>query len=187
MADTTLEARVAELEATVERMRSWAKGIEERLLTPAPAADAITHDNGKEGLQFPEAIEHLELPPVPHDHTGAFATWSPDKEKNQMRIVAPEEALDNPCYSEMDGGETFDVIPVLSKAGKAGWIAVNREANRAPFASPFGINEGDMVTFIDFVNLRAVRGKQTEIDVEAWQQKRDEAMPQYPPADEEPF
>ena len=66
-------------------------------------------------------------------------------------------------------------------------FGVCREANRAPFESPFGINEGDMVTFIDFVNLRAVRGKQTEIDVEAWQQKRGEAMPQYPPADEEPF
>ena len=182
---------MTELEAQFERMKKWAIKVNARLDALEGGKGLQKAMTGGSSLEFPEAIDDLELPPVPEDYDGRFATWSPDNEANQMRITAPISALDNPPYTEEDGGETYLIIPVISKAGKAGWIGVREGCETNIFEGRYEINQGEALSKIAFDDLRSVRGKQTEIDLEAWatrcEQKEAAEAPQYEPANEDPF
>ena len=132
------------------------------------------------------------MPPVPEDYAGRFATWSPDNKNNQMRIIANIDALKNPSYTEQYGGEEYGIVAVISKAGKAGWIAVKADAKTHTMEGKFeGPNHGEAISYIAFDDLLGVRGKQTDIDLDAWQARNAEKeaaeAPHYEPANEDPF
>ena len=168
------------------------KGLEQAM-TGKGTADPDRNDREGE-TQFPSAFEGLELPPVPEDYAGKFSTWSADKKTNQMRIIANLDALANPCYTEEYGGETYNIIPTINRANKAGWIAVKADAKTNVMTGKFeGVNYGEALSYIAFDDLLAVRGSQTEIDIAAWEErsakKDEEATAQYMsmPAGEDPF
>ena len=191
-----LQAQVKDLQASFAKVSKWGTKVNARLDALHQADQnkglekAMTGKDSSDQMQFPNAFEGLEIPPVPEDYAGEFATWAPDSDKNQMRIVANLDALANPCHTEQYGGEDYNIIPVVSKAGNAGWIAVKADAQTNAMEGRFGVNQGEAVSYIAFDDLLAVRGKQTSIDLEEWEErkkKKEAEAPQYEPANEDPF
>ena len=204
------------MEAFEHKMTNWARKVNERLdklekkvevlwqahqnrgletaMTGKGTADPDRPERNEGETQFPSAFEGLELPPVPEDYAGKFSTWSPDKKTNQMRIIANLDALANPCYTEEYGGETYNIIPTINRSNRAGWIAVKADARTNTMEGKFeGVNYGEALSYIAFDDLLAVRGSQTEIDIEQWQvrtaERDSETTAQYMdmPASEDPF
>ena len=195
-----LEARVAVLEETIERMKTWAKSVNEKL-AGKPAGDAgLRQAMGADDRKWPEAIDDLSIAPVPADYDGLFATFGWNKDNDEPMIWVPNDLLDSPAYTEQDGGETYLIVPVISKANKASWMGVLAEAFEAA-ESPErrtienklegSVNEGLLCSPVSFGFLRSVRGKQTEIDIDAWTSRRQQIesveAEAYEPAGEDPF
>ena len=191
-----LQAQVKDLQASFAKVSKWGTNVNARLDALHQADQnkglekAMTGKDSSDKMQFPSAFEGLELPPVPEDYDGKFATWAPDNDNNQMRIIANLDALANPPHKEQYGGEDYNIIPVISKANKAGWIAVKDTADTNAMEGRWGVNIGEAISYIAFDDLLAIRGKQTEIDIDAWEarsnQKDAAEAPQYD-ASEDPF
>ena len=192
-----LEARVAALEETIERMKTWAKSVNEKLAGKPAAASSSTSDR-----KWPEAIDDLSIAPVPADYDGLFGTFGWDRDNDEPMVWVPNDLLDSPAYREQDGGDDYLIVPVISKANKASWMGVLAEAFEAA-ESPErrtienklegSVNEGLLCSPVSFGFLRSVRGKQTEIDIEAWTDRRRQIEEKwdgggdYEPANEDPF
>ena len=195
-----LAAEVAELRDTMERMKVWAKSVNEKLAAK-PAGDAgLQQAMGAEERKWPEAIDDLSIAPVPADYDGLFATHSWDKNNDEPMIWAPNDLLDSPHQTAEDGGEEYLIIPVISKAGKASWMGMLADGfasagspERKQVENTFegAVNEGLLCSPVSFGFLRSVRGKQTEIDIEAWTERRAQLesveAEAYEPANEDPF
>ena len=189
-----LEARVYVLEDTIERMKVWAKSVNEKL-EAKPAATASSGDR-----KWPEAIDDLSIAPVPADYDGLFGTFGWDKDNNEPMVWVPNDLLDSPAYVEQDGGDDYLIVPVISRKNMASWMGVLAEAYEAPESEQRrtienklegSVNEGLLCSPVSFGFLRSVRGKQTEIDIEAWTERRLQLesveAEAYEPADEDPF
>ena len=192
-----LSAKVAELEATMERMKVWAKSVNAKLESNTSPAQPKSDER-----KWPEAIDDLSIPPVPSDYDGLFATHSWDKTTDEPMIWAPNDLLDSPHQTAEDGGDEYLIIPVISRANKASWMGVladgfagadSPERRTIENRLEGSVNEGLLCSPVSFGFLRSVRGKQTEIDIEAWTERRQQIEEQwdgggdYEPADEDPF
>ena len=192
-----LEARVAVLEETIERMKTWAKSVNEKLAGKPAAASGNGNTSDR---KWPEAIDDLSIAPVPADYDGLFATFGWDRDADEPMIWVPNDLLDSPAYTEQDGGDDYLIIPVISKANKASWMGVladgfaeadSPERRTIENRLEGSVNEGLLCSPVSFGFLRSVRGKQTDIDVEAWTERRLQTesveAEAYETASEDPF
>lgn len=182
-----LEARVQAIETRMGKMAEWGKQVNAAIKQQPQAKQSSG------GREWPETMEEVSISPVPHDYDGLFATYGFDKDADKMNVWAPNDLMDNPLHTEMDGGDDYGIIPVLTKANKASWIGFLLSSERKDITNKLegSVNEGRVCSPIPFDNLRAVRGKATEIDIEAWHERRHQAevaeIGEHEPADGDPF
>lgn len=200
-----LEARVAVLEETIERMKTWAKSVNDKLAVVESVTSKELHKSDQKAMggnerKWPEAIDDLSIAPVPADYDGLFATFGWDRDADEPMIWVPNDLLDSPAYVEQDGGDDYLIIPVISKANKASWMGVladgfaeadSPERRTIENKLEGSVNEGLLCSPVSFGFLRSVRGKQTDIDIDAWTERRLQTesveAEAYSPADEDPF
>ena len=177
MADKQTQSdRIKHLEGRIAAMTEWAKEVNARLDALEGGKPAAANSRER---KWPEAID-VELSPVPADYDGLFAVHGWNKDNDEPMIWAPNALLDSPCHTAEDGGDDYIIVPVLSKANKAGWMGVLAEAAEADSPERKNIlnefeghvNEGLECSPMSFGFLRSVRGKNTEIDIEAWAERR---------------